>query len=146
MGVILGRMSVTRIWVGSWMVVGFLWVGCGAPSVSKADRQKTTPAKPTQEEQPNVAAAFAAKEDAALLALGRTKFMEGCAKCHDEHGEKPLEDGSVLREMEFTEDELAEKVEHRAHDFPEEEQRAILLYVKSFLSHPPISASKLSGQ
>jgi mono/diheme cytochrome c family protein len=113
-----------------------VFLGCGSESVPTQATPHEASSTPTF-----VAPLYPPKQEDKQLVLGHQKFMEGCAKCHNERGDKPLEDGRMLNEMEFTESDLAEKVGHRAHDFSPEEQSAILLYVRSLLIHPPVVAS-----
>ena len=68
-----------------------------------------------------------------LLAVGKKLFMERCAKCHDERGDKPLASGPPLRERELSDDQIARAVSGRFRDKSDEEKSAVLLYIRSFM-------------
>ncbi len=75
----------------------------------------------------------AAEERARLLAIGKKLFMERCAKCHNERGDKPLKSGPPLSERNLRDEEIARTVAGRFKDAPDEEKRAVALYVSSFM-------------
>ena len=68
----------------------------------------------------------------ASLALGKKIFVERCAKCHGETGEEPLAGGPPLSERKLTDEQLARSVRGRLKNSPEEEQRAVAAYIRSF--------------
>jgi mono/diheme cytochrome c family protein len=68
-----------------------------------------------------------------LLATGKKIFVERCAKCHDERGDKPLKTGPPLSQRKLSDEEIASTVSGRLKDAPEEEKRAVVLYVSSFM-------------
>jgi mono/diheme cytochrome c family protein len=73
------------------------------------------------------------EERGKLLATGRKIFVERCAKCHDERGDKPLKTGLPLSQRKLSDEEIASTVSGRLKDAPEEEKRAVALYVSSFM-------------
>ena len=68
-----------------------------------------------------------------LLAVGKKLFMERCAKCHDERGDKPLASGPPLNERDLQEEQIARAVAGRFRDKSDEEKRAVVLYIRSFM-------------
>lgn len=67
-----------------------------------------------------------------LLAVGKKLFVERCAKCHDERGDKPLAGGPPLSERELSDTVLARAVSGRFRDKSDEEKR-VVLYIWSFM-------------
>jgi mono/diheme cytochrome c family protein len=67
------------------------------------------------------------------LAAGKKLFVERCAKCHDERGDKPLKTGVPLNRRELSDEELARAVSGRLKNSPDEDKRAVTLYISSFL-------------
>ena len=68
-----------------------------------------------------------------LLATGKKIFVERCAKCHNERGDKALETGKPLNQRELSKEELARVVADRLKDAPEEEKSGVTLYISSFM-------------
>jgi mono/diheme cytochrome c family protein len=68
-----------------------------------------------------------------LLAAGKKLFVERCAKCHDERGDKPLKTGLPLSQRGLSDEEIASTVSGRLKDAPGEEKRAVALYISSFM-------------
>ena len=68
-----------------------------------------------------------------LLALGKKIFVERCARCHDERGDKALKTGQPLSERSLSDEEIARAVSGRLKGEPEERKRAVALYVESFM-------------
>jgi mono/diheme cytochrome c family protein len=73
------------------------------------------------------------EERGRLLTTGKKLFVERCAKCHGERGDKPLKTGLPLSQRELSEEEIARAVSGRLKNAPEEEKRAVALYVSSFM-------------
>jgi mono/diheme cytochrome c family protein len=73
------------------------------------------------------------EEQGRLLATGKKIFVERCAKCHDEHGDKPLKTGLPLNQRKLSDEEIASTVSGRLKDAPDEEKRAVALYISSFM-------------
>ena len=73
------------------------------------------------------------EERARLLAKGKALFVERCARCHNEHGEKPLKTGPPLNERGLSADVIARAVSGRLRDKTEEERRAVTLYIFSLM-------------
>ena len=68
-----------------------------------------------------------------LLATGKKLFVERCAKCHDERGDKPLKTGLPLNQRELSDEEIARAVSGRLKNAPDEDKRAVTLYISSFM-------------
>jgi mono/diheme cytochrome c family protein len=68
-----------------------------------------------------------------LLATGKKIFVERCAKCHDERGDKSLKTGVPLSQRELSDEELTRAVSGRLKGAPDEEKRGVALYVSSFM-------------
>jgi mono/diheme cytochrome c family protein len=68
-----------------------------------------------------------------VLAAGKKLFVERCAKCHDERGDKPLKSGLPLNRRELSDEELARAVSGRLKNSPDEDKRAVTLYISSFM-------------
>ncbi len=68
-----------------------------------------------------------------LLGLGKKLFVERCARCHDERGDKALKTGPPLSERNLSDEEIARAVSGRLKGEPEEQKRAVALYVGSFM-------------
>jgi mono/diheme cytochrome c family protein len=73
------------------------------------------------------------EERGRLLATGKKIFVERCAKCHDERGDKPLKTGPPLSQRELSDEEIARAVSGRLKNAPDEEKRAVAVYVSSFI-------------
>jgi mono/diheme cytochrome c family protein len=73
------------------------------------------------------------EERARLLATGKELFLARCARCHDEHGDKPLKTGPPLNQRRLPTDEIARAVSGRLRDKTEEERRAVTLYISSLM-------------
>ena len=74
------------------------------------------------------------EEPERLLAAGKKLFVERCAKCHDERGDKPLSPGLPLSQRELFGEKLARAVSGRLKNAPDEDKRAVTLYVSSFMT------------
>jgi mono/diheme cytochrome c family protein len=73
------------------------------------------------------------EERARLLAKGKEIFLERCARCHNERGDKPLKTGVPLNERGLSADVIARAVSGRLRDRAEEERRAVTLYISSLM-------------
>lgn len=73
------------------------------------------------------------EERARLLAKGKALFVERCARCHNERGEKPLKTGPPLNERGLSADVIARAVSGRLRDKTEDERRAVTLYIFSLM-------------
>ena len=73
------------------------------------------------------------EERARLLAKGKEFFVERCARCHNEGGEKPLKTGPPLNERGLSTEVIARAVSGRLRDGTEDERRAVTLYVSSLM-------------
>src|SRR5437667_12732105 len=77
---------------------------------------------------------LAKEERERLLAIGMKLFVERCAKCHDERGDKPLKTGLPLSQRELSGEQLARVVSGRLKDSPDEDKRAVTLYISTLLT------------
>jgi mono/diheme cytochrome c family protein len=87
----------------------------------------------SQNQPPSSQTAASSEPGEPLLALGKNLFVERCAKCHDERGDKLLRSGAPLNERKLTEEEISRAVAGRFKDKTDQERRAVTLYVMSFL-------------
>ena len=68
-----------------------------------------------------------------LLAKGKEIFVEKCAKCHNESGDKPLSSGPPLNERGLDRSAIARAVGGRLKDRTDEDRRAVTLYISSLM-------------
>jgi mono/diheme cytochrome c family protein len=68
-----------------------------------------------------------------LLAKGKATFVERCAKCHNEGGDKELSSGKPLSERGLGTEAIAKAVNGRLSKGTEEERRAVTLYIVSLM-------------
>src|SRR5215467_10713553 len=73
------------------------------------------------------------EERTRLLAKGKEVFLERCARCHNERGDKPLKTGAPLNERGLSTDVIARAVNGRLRDRTEDERRAVTLYISSLM-------------
>ena len=69
-----------------------------------------------------------------LLTAGKKLFVQRCAQCHGERGDKPLPTGVPLSQRKLMPEQLARSVNGRLQDSTEEDRRAVQLYIESFLN------------
>ena len=74
-----------------------------------------------------------AGESGRLLAAGKQIFLERCASCHNEGGDKPLKTGAPLNERGLSAEVIAKAVNGRLRDRAEDERRAVTLYISSLM-------------
>jgi len=86
-------------------------------------------------EQPVTHQSPSAEETARLLAEGKEIFLERCAHCHDERGDKPLKTGAPLNQRGLSADVIAGAVNGRLRDRTEDERRAVTLYISSLMQN-----------
>jgi mono/diheme cytochrome c family protein len=77
--------------------------------------------------------AVSEEERARLLAKGKQLFVERCARCHNEGGDKPLKSGPPLNERGLAAEVIARAVSGRLRDKTEDERRAVTLYISSLM-------------
>jgi len=73
------------------------------------------------------------EERTRLLAKGKEIFLERCARCHNERGDKPLKTGVPLSERGLSADVIARAVSGRLRDRTDDERRAVTLYISSLM-------------
>lgn len=120
-----------------WALV-LLALGCQATRQGSSSGTGATPAAPPAPQAPPAAAAEAASAPAAadtarLLAIGKELFVARCGSCHDQRGEKPLATGAPLNEREVSAEDIVRNVTTRFRNASEEEKRAVVLYMRSFM-------------
>ncbi len=91
-----------------------------------------TPATPAQKSQE--------------LSIGKKLFVERCGRCHDGRGDKPLASGPPLNERELTHEGIVRAVRSRLRDKTEEERRAVVAYIESFMKTKPSAAVVLTKE
>ena len=74
-----------------------------------------------------------AEETGRLLAEGKEIFLERCAGCHNDRGDKPLKTGAPLNERGLRTEVIAQAVNGRLRDRTEDERRAVTLYISSLM-------------
>jgi mono/diheme cytochrome c family protein len=74
-----------------------------------------------------------AVESARLLVAGKEIFLERCARCHNEGGDKPLKTGAPLNERGLSTEVITQAVNGRLRDRTEDECRAVTLYISSLM-------------
>ena len=80
---------------------------------------------------PAVDQSLSEEERTRLLAKGKEIFLERCARCHNERGDKPLKTGAPLNERGLSADVIARAVSGRLR--AEDERRAVTLYISSLM-------------
>ena len=103
------------------LLTAFLVASCLA--LTHAQGQKQTPQVKTPPSE----------ERERLLVIGNKIFVERCAKCHNERGDKPLPSGPPLNERKLSDEAIARTVAGRLKDSPDEQKRAVALYISSFM-------------
>jgi len=73
------------------------------------------------------------EERTRLLAKGKEIFLERCARCHNERGDKPLKTGVPLNERGLSTDVISRAVSGRLRDRTDDERRAVTLYISSLM-------------
>jgi mono/diheme cytochrome c family protein len=68
-----------------------------------------------------------------LLATGKRIFVERCAKCHDERGDKALSSGPPLSDRGLSDDAIFRAASGRLKNAPDNDKRAVALYISSFM-------------
>ena len=87
------------------------------------------------EQAPAVDQSPSAEEAGRVLAEGKEIFVERCARCHNEHGDKPLKTGAPLNERGLSLEVITQAVNGRLRDRSEEERRAVTLYISSLMQN-----------
>lgn len=76
-----------------------------------------------------------AEEPDGLLAKGKEIFLERCARCHNENGDKPLKTGAPLNQRALSTEEIAQAINGRLRDGTEDERLAVTLYISSLMQN-----------
>ena len=105
-----------------FFVAAELGVAGGMAVHVRSGRQGATAAGQTTDE-----------ERATLLAKGKAIFVEKCAKCHNEGGDKALSSGKPLNERGLSSEVIARAVSGRLKDRTDEERRAVAFYIASLM-------------
>ena len=77
------------------------------------------------------------------LAIGKKLFVERCGRCHDEGGDKPLASGPPLNERKLMHEGIMRAVDSRLRDKTDDERRAVVEYIESFLKTKPSASTVL---
>lgn len=110
-----------RITIGGFL---FFFAGSMAAAVhAHRQEEQHSPTKP----------AVPSAEQERMLATGKRLFVERCASCHDEGGQKPLKTGPPLNERGLSTDVIARAVSGRLHDRTEDERRSVTFYIASIM-------------
>ena len=80
-------------------------------------------------------------ERARLLAKGKELFVERCARCHNERGDKPLKTGPPLNERGLSAEVIARAVSSRLRDRTEDERRAVTIFISSLMKTKGLESS-----
>jgi mono/diheme cytochrome c family protein len=88
------------------------------------------------------AGAHAAEAPPPPATLGRTLFVDRCAKCHDADASRKLPGGRSLVERLATKPDLRAALQGRIKDLGEEQQKAIVSYVGSLVEKLPGSGDR----
>jgi mono/diheme cytochrome c family protein len=70
-----------------------------------------------------------------LLAKGKAIFLQRCARCHNESGDKPLTTGVPLNQRGLSTEVIAQAVNGRLRDRTEDERRAVTLYISGLMDN-----------
>lgn len=114
-------MSGVRV-LAFFFVAAVLGVVGGVVVHARSGRQGAAAAGQTSDE-----------ERAALGAKGKAIFVEKCAKCHNEGGDKALSSGKPLNERGLSSEVIARAVNGRLKDRTDVERRAVTLYIASLM-------------
>ena len=88
---------------------------------------------PGADQAPTADQSLSVEEPARLLARGKEIFLQQCARCHNESGDKPLKTGPPLNERGLSTDVISQAVKGRIRDRTEDERRAVTLYISSLM-------------
>ncbi len=106
---------------------------CLAGFFPAAGQWHSMPASAAPEEKPDP-----------TLIVGKKLFVARCGRCHDERGDKPLASGPPLNERTLTREGIERAVGSRLRDKTEEERRAVVAYIESFLKTKPATPAVLT--
>lgn len=70
-----------------------------------------------------------------LLADGKAIFVDKCARCHNEQGDKPLSTGAPLNQRALSTDKIAQAVNGRLRDRTDDERHAVTVYISSLMQN-----------
>ena len=87
------------------------------------------------EQAPTGDPSLSQQEHARLLAKGKEIFLDRCARCHNESGDKPLRTGAPLNQRGLSTEVIAQAVNGRLRDRTEEERSAVTLYISSLMQN-----------
>jgi mono/diheme cytochrome c family protein len=87
------------------------------------------------EQPPAVDPSPSAEETGRLVAEGKEIFLERCAGCHNDRGDKPLKTGAPLNQRGLSTEVIAQAVNGRLRDRTEDERRAVTPYISSLMQN-----------
>jgi mono/diheme cytochrome c family protein len=106
---------------GVFIAIAALGLAGGIGAHERSANQELAPAPISDEERVR------------LLAKGKEIFVEKCAKCHNESGDKPLSSGQPLNERGLDRTAITRAVGGRLKDRTDEDRRAVTLYISSLM-------------
>ncbi len=75
-----------------------------------------------------------AKPREELLATGKKLFVERCASCHGERGDRPLRTGLPLSRRKLAIQQIEKAVNGRFRDKTESKRRGVTLYIRTLVA------------
>lgn len=109
-----------------------LWAAVAGLAWNAAGARENAPATLGQEGAP--------QED--LLGKGKAIFVEKCAKCHNERGDKELSSGKPLSQRGLSQEAIAKAVNGRLSKGTEDERKAVTRYIASLMKDAEKGAPK----
>lgn len=110
--------------------------GCQVAREASTPRPQANPATAPAVAAPSAgvpAPTPAAEDSEHLLALGKELFVARCSSCHNERGDKPLASGPPLNQRDVSAEDIIRNVNGRFKNATDEQRRAVVLYMQSFL-------------
>jgi len=113
----LSLLSICLIWPASYVLTG---AGTSIPARQPQAAANSNLGSEVQSRAEARPLQLGSEEREKLLALGKKIFVERCARCHDERGDKALKTGQPLSERSLSDEEIARAVSGRLKGEPEE--------------------------
>ena len=107
------------------LAVAAVLVGCAQHNLAPKPLMQTQRTAPTPERATPVA-----------NTIGRDLFLERCASCHNERGDKPLRTGLPLNQRKLSRETIANAVQGRLRSKTAAEQQAVVEYISSLYVGP----------
>jgi mono/diheme cytochrome c family protein len=103
--------------------------GLALVAVLSGCAQRSLAPKPLMQTQTAAATSEQAKPVANIV--GRDLFVERCASCHNERGDKPLRTGLPLNQRKLSRETITSAVQGRLRSKTAAEQQAVVEYISS---------------